>query len=251
MRTDILDRKEDILNWIREKKPKSYIAAQLKCKPSTLNNYLEKMDIKYAGRQDWNKGKTSNNYIPAQEYAKKDFVKSYILKEKLIKEGIKEYRCEICGLTEWQNKPIPLELHHKDCNHFNNNFNNLQILCPNCHAQQEGNAGANSNHYNTQHMNKIKNEIIKEKKKICPICKKNEINFSSKMCIDCMYISRRLVERPDRETFKTLIRTIPFVQIGKKFGVSDNAIRKWCKTYNLPSKVSEIKQYSDEEWRKL
>ena len=45
MRTDILERKEDILNWIKEEKSKSYIAAQLRCKPSTLNNYLKKMKI--------------------------------------------------------------------------------------------------------------------------------------------------------------------------------------------------------------
>jgi 5-methylcytosine-specific restriction endonuclease McrA len=42
---------------------------------------------------------------------------------------------------------LPLELHHKDRNHFNNDLNNLQILCPNCHSIQEGNAGANIGKY--------------------------------------------------------------------------------------------------------
>lgn len=51
-----------------------------------------------------------------------------------------------------------------------------------------------------------------------------------------------------REELKKLIRTTPFVQIGKQFNVSDNAIRKWCDKYNLPRKVSDIKKYSDEEW---
>ena len=35
------------------------------------------------------------------------------------------------------------------------------------------------------------------------------------------------------------------------FGVTDNAIRKWCKLYNLPFKVKDIKTYSDEEWEKI
>ena len=39
-----------------------------------------------------------------------------------------------------------------------------------------------------------------------------------------------------------------FTAIGKKYNVSDNAVRKWCDKYNLPRKASEIKKYSDEEW---
>ena len=54
--------------------------------------------------------------------------------------------------------------------------------------------------------------------------------------------------RVSREELKTLIRTLPFLQIGEKFNVSDNTIRKWCDKYNLPRKASEIKKYSDEEW---
>jgi len=44
---------------------------------------------------------------------------------------------------------------------------------------------------------------------------------------------------------------MPFTQIGLKFNVTDNGIRKWCKKYNLPAKRSEIKNYSDEEWEKI
>ena len=39
-----------------------------------------------------------------------------------------------------------------------------------------------------------------------------------------------------------MIRTMPFTVIGQQFGVSDNAIRKWCKKYNLPSTKEEIKK---------
>jgi hypothetical protein len=34
-------------------------------------------------------------------------------------------------------------------------------------------------------------------------------------------------------------------------GVTDNAVRKWCDKYKLPRKVSEIKNYTDEEWEKI
>lgn len=54
-----------------------------------------------------------------------------------------------------------------------------------------------------------------------------------------------------REELKNLIRTTPFTRIGEQYNVSDNAVRKWCDKYNLPRKVSEIKQYSDEEWEKI
>ncbi len=53
---------------------------------------------------------------------------------RLLKEEFKQHQCENCNLTEWFSKPIPLELHHIDENRFNNSFENLQLLCPNCHA---------------------------------------------------------------------------------------------------------------------
>ena len=51
-----------------------------------------------------------------------------------------------------------------------------------------------------------------------------------------------------REELKNLIRTTPFTTIGIKYGVSDNAVRKWCDKYNLPRTLSDIKQISDEDW---
>ena len=63
--------------------------------------------------------------------------------------------------------------------------------------------------------------------------------------------AQRKVLLPTRDELKELIRHKPFTQIGKDFGVSDNAVRKWCKTYELPYKSSEIKKFSDEEWLKI
>ena len=55
-------------------------------------------------------------------------------------------------------------------------------------------------------------------------------------------------KKPTREKLKEQIRTMSFLAIGRYYDVSDNAIRKWCKSYNLPSKVSDIKKISDEDW---
>ena len=147
LRTDILEKEEKIKQWISEKQSKAFICRELKCKPETLNSYLKKMGIEYKGNQG-GKGFSDNSYKTAKEYIKGTNVKSHTLLLKLIRDGVKEDKCEICGLTYWQGVHLPLELHHKDCNHFNNNFNNLQILCPNCHSIQEGNAGANIGRYN-------------------------------------------------------------------------------------------------------
>ena len=53
------------------------------------------------------------------------------------------------------------------------------------------------------------------------------------------------------EQLKELIRTLPFTKIGQQFGVSDNAIRKWCDFYDLPRRATDIKKFSEEEWELL
>ena len=146
LRTDILERKEEILKWIEQNQSKAYMCRELKCKPETLNSYLKKMNISYQGNQGM-KGFGTNFYKTAEEYVQSCSVKSHVLKQKLIRDGIKEEKCELCGVSMWQGCKLPLELHHKDGDHFNNDFNNLQILCPNCHSIQEGNSGSNVGRY--------------------------------------------------------------------------------------------------------
>jgi hypothetical protein len=60
-----------------------------------------------------------------------------------------------------------------------------------------------------------------------------------------------VIERPAREELKQLIRTKSFTQIGRDFNVTDNAIRKWCRAENLPSKKSEINKISEERWKEI
>ena len=67
-------------------------------------------------------------------------------------------------------------------------------------------------------------------------------------CIECSHKKQYKCEHPDRQTLKFLIRNKTFVAIGKEFGVSDNAVKKWCKKYGLPSKRKEIKSLTEDEW---
>lgn len=46
-------------------------------------------------------------------------------------------RCNCCGLSEWNSKPLTLEVNHKDGNAANNVLENLEFLCPNCHSQTD------------------------------------------------------------------------------------------------------------------
>lgn len=78
-----------------------------------------------------------------------------------------------------------------------------------------------------------------------------ELKTKATRCVSCSQKAQRKASRPNREELKWLIRTQAFTKIGKSFGVSDNTIRKWCKAENLPSKSSEIKKISDEEWKKI
>jgi hypothetical protein len=55
------------------------------------------------------------------------------LKLRLLKEGLKSPRCEICGLTEWRERPISFALHHLNGDRHDNRLLNLRLLCPNCH----------------------------------------------------------------------------------------------------------------------
>lgn len=68
---------------------------------------------------------------------------------------------------------------------------------------------------------------------------------------DCSHLARRVVLRPSREVLKTEVRQESFLSLGRKYKVADSTIRKWCKAYNLPSKSSVIKSYSDEEWNEI
>lgn len=126
MRTDILERKAEIQQWIDEGQSKAYMARQLGCNPKTINSVLERLGLQYEGNQS-GKGISKPNgcKLTLLEYLEQSSdIQSNKVRKKLLDEGYKEHRCERCGLTEWLNEPIPLELHHIDGNRLNNQISN-------------------------------------------------------------------------------------------------------------------------------
>ncbi len=66
------------------------------------------------------------------------------LRERLIRENIKQKKCEVCEIEQWMERPISLELDHIDGDRTNHRLENLRILCPNCHSQTETYRGKNT-----------------------------------------------------------------------------------------------------------
>lgn len=163
------------------------------------------------------------------------------LKKRLLKEKRLEYKCSCCGISEWQGKPLSLQLDHINGINNDHRIENLRFLCPNCHSQTNTFAG--------------KNIVHKEKDKNYCIDCKTEINQYSIRCPKCAaaFVGKinRVVKRPNREVLKQLIRTKSFTAIASDYNVTDNSIRKWCIAEGLPSKKKDIQKISDEEWEKI
>ena len=214
----------------------------LNCKKELIHRQLKycsnKCQKEYENYQkilQWKKG--DFNGIIGQ-YGLSKTIRNYLLEKA-------NYQCEICGWN--QTNPftglIPLEIHHKDGNYQNNIEENLQVLCPNCHALTINYKGNNKGH------GRDGREQYRNRKNLCKDCQK-PISSTAIRCRDCEN-KRRInnSQKPvSREELKKLIRTTPFTKIGKKYHVSDNAVKKWCISYNLPFKKIDIKKFSDIEW---
>lgn len=96
------------------------------------------------------KDRLKSNQKSIEESLKKAFVKNSkysneFIKPRFIKYYAKGYLCYECGITDWNNKKLVLELDHIDGDDRNNEPSNLRLLCPNCHSQTETFRGRNIN----------------------------------------------------------------------------------------------------------
>ena len=66
------------------------------------------------------------------------------IRERLLKDGLLEYKCSECGNTgEWNGQSLVLQVDHINGDHCDNRLENLRFLCPNCHSQTKTFAGKN------------------------------------------------------------------------------------------------------------
>jgi 5-methylcytosine-specific restriction endonuclease McrA len=262
---------------------------------------LYEINIDHFTGQGWNTGdryKFFGKLIPLDKILQGEHptFSTTHLRERLIKEGLKEEKCEICKIINWNNKKISFHLDHIDGDNTNHKLDNLRILCPNCHSQTDtyGNKRKrNKNNYqsklelltaiyNSKNYTEVKkrlnlsrngdNNFIKnilfnynvkftEKEKIQNIILKEiefnninklekdiikrvgtnnilknyckcgkEIKNNSKTCVDCYAIKQRKVEnRPSKNDLVLMIKETSMEAVGKKYGVSGNAVKKWLK----------------------
>lgn len=166
-------------------------------------------------------------------------------------------KCCICG---YDKAVSALEFHHiipeskeygisgGTCHNIQKDLDEVKkcvLVCANCHREIHENLYTEEELFNKQYFDEeFANELTHLKKNdvyFCSECGKEITRYSDTgLCSDCVSKLSRKCEHPSREELKALIRNTSFVQIGKMYGVSDNAVRKWCKQYKLPSRKQDI-----------
>jgi hypothetical protein len=147
------------------------------------------------------------------------------LKRRLLAEGLKHPRCELCGQGElWRGARMALVLDHINGVWNDNRLENLRMICPNCNATLDTHCGR-----------KNKRERAERPCEYCgerfwPRARKQR--FCSRQC-GVRHNERRLrrVERPPYAQLIAELEASSFLAVGRKYGVSDNAIRKWLRAY--------------------
>lgn len=138
------------------------------------------------------------------------------LKSQLYAAGLKEERCEKCGLDEWLGEPLLLTLDHIDGNNRNNCLENLKILCPNCHSQTPTWCGKNKDRQH--HPSRVT--------KIYCGCGK-EIEKQNSTCRECYSIkNHEIKEYPPLSDMIAGVEKLGMKPYANTLGISDNGLRK-------------------------
>lgn len=157
-----------------------------------------------------------------------DYDSTSALKKRLINESILTNQCYNCGLEpKWDNKVLVMALDHINGRPFDHRIENLRLLCPNCHSQTDTYMGRNK-------IGKYKTKPTQCSDCGEKICNDNNSGFCKKCIVKYRASNwKRKVDRPSKEQLAEEIQKMTWVALGRKYGVSDNAVRKWAKSYNL------------------
>jgi hypothetical protein len=144
------------------------------------------------------------------------------IKRNLLKFSILDWECSECKNTGfWKNKSLTLQLEHKNGVSNDHRLENLCFLCPNCHSQTSTYAGKRSKP-------KAQPKVF-----ICTQCGNQKKIKRSKVCTSCNGRNKHKINWPDDQLLCKLVQENSLLGLGKKLGVSDNAIKKYCKHRNI------------------
>lgn len=157
--------------------------------------------------------------------------------KRLIDKGYKIYKCEECGIDTWNGKPLRLQVHHINGNHNDNRIENIQILCPNCHTQTDT-YGRNNIPKKQINLDRNDNDI---NSKHCEVCGKLIKSKHAKYCSTECYNKAHLKWNAEAEEIINSFKELgSFVRVGRKYGVSDNAVRKRVKKLGIYDEIKKI-----------
>jgi hypothetical protein len=184
----------------------------------TLKKYLNKYNIDYSKITNFKYKKPIKTNLDEVLIENSSYYNTSNLKERLYNEGLKSRKCEKCGQGEiWNGEKLSLILDHINGVNNDNRLENLRIVCPNCNATLPTHCGKNLK-------TKIKDLKLKKESE-----RKNN-NGRTTSEIESSIKSRK-VDRPEYEVLLKEIDELGYSSTGRKYGVSDNAIRKWVKYY--------------------
>ncbi len=166
-----------------------------------------------------------------------DCSRSYV-KKRLFEAGLKDKHCEVCGQDElWHGRTMSLILDHVNGVSDDNRLENLRIVCPNCAATLETHCGRKNLHPFTPV------DCLHCGGRFTP--KTGTQRYCSRACgsrWDRAGIKRpgaRKVERPSHLGLVRNVEELGYRAVGRKYGVSDNAVRKWLREYEREQAISE------------
>jgi 5-methylcytosine-specific restriction endonuclease McrA len=152
------------------------------------------------------------------------------LKRRLVRAGLLEKKCAVCGIENWCGKPISLQLDHANGIHNDNRSENIRLLCPNCHSQ-------------TPTFCRRKR---KSPKLVCPVCGDSKSKVG-RQCATCAAKALEKIEWPSVEELLAEIERNSYVAVAAQLGVTDNAVRRRLRTRLgcVPKKHRHIERETD------